>query len=148
MSRQFTSSFNEKLNPWLHSIYETKPISAKTDFITVTNKISRGTTKRVESRRDRNHETIRVSKNCNLQFDWLYFLSTVIKRLFECAAVHLSPLSGATDIQKILDAHYKQIHEYNEIKDVGQMLLGKVSFYKNQINTMIMRIVQITLYHV
>ncbi|CAG8550271.1 4476_t:CDS:2 [Paraglomus occultum] len=30
-----------------------------------------------------------------------------------------------TDIQKILDAHYKRIHEYNEIKDVGQMLFGK-----------------------
>jgi hypothetical protein len=36
--------------------------------------------------------------------------------------------SGATDIQKALDAHYKRIHEYNEIKDVGQMLLGKVNF--------------------
>ncbi|CAG8481958.1 8984_t:CDS:2 [Paraglomus brasilianum] len=37
----------------------------------------------------------------------------------------MKQFDGATDIQKILNAHYKRIHEYNEIKDVGQMLLGK-----------------------
>ncbi|CAG8660270.1 17585_t:CDS:2 [Funneliformis caledonium] len=29
------------------------------------------------------------------------------------------------DIQKTLDNHYRQLHEYNEIKDTGQMLFGK-----------------------
>jgi hypothetical protein len=29
------------------------------------------------------------------------------------------------DVQKTLNNHYLQLHEYNEIKDVGQMLLGK-----------------------
>ena len=29
------------------------------------------------------------------------------------------------DVQKTLNDHYRQLHEYNEIKDTGQMLLGK-----------------------
>jgi len=34
-------------------------------------------------------------------------------------------LRSNSDIQKTLNDHYQQLHEYNEIKDVGQMLLGK-----------------------
>ncbi|CAG8716707.1 9796_t:CDS:2, partial [Dentiscutata heterogama] len=32
---------------------------------------------------------------------------------------------GNVDIQKALDEHYHLLHEYNAIKDIGQMLFGK-----------------------
>ncbi|CAB4377472.1 uncharacterized protein OCT59_008231 [Rhizophagus irregularis] len=34
-------------------------------------------------------------------------------------------LQNNLDVQKTLNDHYRQLHEYNEIKDIGQMLLGK-----------------------
>ncbi|CAG8832226.1 18646_t:CDS:2, partial [Racocetra persica] len=36
-----------------------------------------------------------------------------------------SRLQGNVNIQKALDDHYRLIHEYNAIKDIGQMLFGK-----------------------
>ncbi|KAH6570260.1 hypothetical protein BASA50_011288 [Batrachochytrium salamandrivorans] len=34
-------------------------------------------------------------------------------------------LPGDVDIDEFIQAHIKRLHDYNEIKDVGQMLLGK-----------------------
>ncbi|CAG8802329.1 1555_t:CDS:2, partial [Gigaspora rosea] len=36
-----------------------------------------------------------------------------------------SQLQGNVDVQKALDDHYRSLHEYNAIKDIGQMLFGK-----------------------
>ncbi|RIA97210.1 Swi5-domain-containing protein [Glomus cerebriforme] len=55
-------------------------------------------------------------------------IQSLKNQLYELNNVELKlkkKLRGNLDVQKTLNDHYRQLHEYNEIKDVGQMLLGK-----------------------
>uniref|UniRef100_A0A8C4SMM8 DNA repair protein SWI5 homolog n=1 Tax=Erpetoichthys calabaricus TaxID=27687 RepID=A0A8C4SMM8_ERPCA len=47
-----------------------------------------------------------------------------IKKVFFSLSLCLSLLRGYSVGE--LDQHIKQLHEYNDIKDIGQMLLGKL----------------------
>jgi uncharacterized protein YejL (UPF0352 family) len=39
--------------------------------------------------------------------------------------MHRSPEYSDSDVEQTLSRHITLLHEYNEVKDVGQMLLGK-----------------------
>jgi len=54
-----------------------------------------------------------------------------IEQLRQRAAELRLTLANLTSKKKKVDAHIKALHDYNEIKDVTQMLLGKLAELEN-----------------
>ncbi|CAG8457225.1 16712_t:CDS:2 [Acaulospora morrowiae] len=55
----------------------------------------------------------------------IHSLQAQLDKLRQEEASLKDQLKGDVDIKKTLDDHYNRLHEYNGIKDIGQMLFGK-----------------------